>query len=145
MCIRAATKADYDELIELWERSVRATHDFLPNQLISELKVSLRNQYLAAVQLFCVQKRGEDIMGFVGVTDGNIEMLFVHPNYFRKGVGQLLVEFATRKLKASSVDVNEQNPQALAFYLALGFVQTGRSEVDAQGNPFPLLHLSLAV
>lgn len=29
---------DYLELIELWEESVRATHDFLPEQEIQRLK-----------------------------------------------------------------------------------------------------------
>ena len=40
------------------------------------------------------------------------------------------------------LDVNEQNPAALAFYTAKGFTQVGRSEVDGQGRPFPLLHLA---
>ena len=42
------------------------------------------------------------------------------------------------------VDVNEQNPQALGFYRHLGFEQVGRSPLDGQGRPFPLLHLRLA-
>ena len=45
---------------------------------------------------------------------------------------------------ARSVDVNEQNPQALGFYLRLGFVRHGRSPVDGSGKPFPILHLRLA-
>ena len=40
------------------------------------------------------------------------------------------------------VDVNEQNPEALGFYLANGFEVTGRSPLDGQGRPFPLLHLA---
>lgn len=45
--------------------------------------------------------------------------------------------------QALSVDVNEQNPQAVGFYLHYGFVQTGRSPLDGEGRPFPLLHMSL--
>jgi putative acetyltransferase len=39
--------------------------------------------------------------------------------------------------------VNEQNPQGVAFYRHMGFGQVGRSELDGQGNPFPLLHMRL--
>jgi putative acetyltransferase len=44
---------------------------------------------------------------------------------------------------ASTVDVNEQNPQAVGFYLHEGFQQVGRSPLDGLGKPYPLLHLSL--
>jgi putative acetyltransferase len=37
--------------------------------------------------------------------------------------------------------VNEQNRSALAFYEHLGFERTGRSPVDGQGRPYPLIHL----
>jgi len=39
------------------------------------------------------------------------------------------------------VDVNEQNPDAIKFYLAAGFTIVGRSPLDSGGRPFPLLHL----
>jgi putative acetyltransferase len=40
--------------------------------------------------------------------------------------------------------VNEQNPQAVGFYEHIGFLITGRSTLDGQGKPFPLLHMKLA-
>ncbi|WP_311769057.1 GNAT family protein [Novispirillum itersonii] len=39
--------------------------------------------------------------------------------------------------------MNEDNPQAVAFYRHMGFTVTGRSEVDGSGKPFPLLHMQL--
>ena len=45
---------------------------------------------------------------------------------------------------ATLVDVNEQNEQAVGFYLKMGFTVTGRSPLDAQGKPYPLLHMALA-
>ncbi|MGY0625916.1 MAG: GNAT family N-acetyltransferase, partial [Paraglaciecola chathamensis] len=44
---------------------------------------------------------------------------------------------------ATKVDVNEQNPKALGFYQRIGFKVVGRSELDGQGKPYPLLHLAL--
>jgi putative acetyltransferase len=56
-------------------------------------------------------------------------------------VGRALVEAALAAEPDLTVDVNEQNPGALAFYLRMGFVARGRSERDGQGRPYPLLHL----
>ncbi|PRB36093.1 hypothetical protein CQ020_22075 [Arthrobacter sp. MYb23] len=38
-------------------------------------------------------------------------------------------------------DVNEQSASGRAFYAARGFVEVGRSEVDDEGRPFPVLRL----
>ena len=35
-----------------------------------------------------------------------------------------------------------QNPQAQAFYERFGFRVVGRSPLDGQGNPYPLLHMA---
>jgi putative acetyltransferase len=40
-----------------------------------------------------------------------------------------------------TVDVNEQNEPARRFYEALGFVAAGRSPLDDNGLPYPILHL----
>jgi putative acetyltransferase len=77
----------------------------------------------------------------MGVDDNKLEALFISPASFRKGYGKVLLDHA-RKLKgALQVDVNEQNPKAVAFYLSNGFVMAGRSATDSQGRPFSLLHL----
>jgi putative acetyltransferase len=54
------------------------------------------------------------------------------------GIGRRLVDHVARP---TTVDVNEQNQAGVAFYRRLGFEVTGRSERDAEGRPYPLLHL----
>lgn len=39
--------------------------------------------------------------------------------------------------------VNEQNPNAKEFYEHLGFEVYRRSEIDEQGNPYPILYMKL--
>lgn len=70
-------------------------------------------------------------------------MLFVDDASRGKGVGKLLLKYAIAELGVNEVDVNEQNPQGVAFYRHMGFEQVGRSELDGQGNAFPLLHMRL--
>ena len=83
-------------------------------------------------------------MGFLGLSRSKIEALFLAPEYHRRGCGRRLVRHA-RELKGDlTVDVNEQNPAAVRFYEACGFVVVGRSELDGAGRPFPLLHMRQA-
>ncbi|MDF0733603.1 GNAT family N-acetyltransferase [Pseudomonas entomophila] len=131
----------FDRLAELWEASVRATHDFLPAGYIERLRPLVRDQYLGFVQLRAWYDAQGRIHGFAGVHDGKLEMLFIDPASRGQGVGKALLARSIDELGVRAVDVNEQNPQAVGFYLSQGFVQVGRSEVDGQGDPYPLLHL----
>ena len=134
--------SDFDALAELWEASVRATHDFLPDSYIVLLRQLVRDQYLDAVMLICCKDpASKRITGFAGVAAGKVEMLFIHPDFRGQGVGKCLLMFAIRELNAQSLDVNEQNPQAIGFYLKQGFEVVGRCETDGMGQPYPLLHL----
>lgn len=140
MNVVGITKENYPELIEIWEAAVRATHDFLPEENILQLKPQILKHYFDAVELRCIKKE-EEILGFIGVAESNIEMLFIKPEHFGSGIGYNLVTCAFDELNASKVDVNEQNPNAIKFYEKVGFKKVGRSELDGQGNPFPLIHM----
>ncbi len=135
------SKAHYTELAAIWEGAVRATHSFLDEEAICAIKAELTTLYFPAVELFATVESGHTV-GFIGLNDDSIEMLFVDCEHFGCGYGSTLIDFAKRK-GACRVDVNEQNPQALEFYLAHGFHITGRDECDEAGRPYPILHLSL--
>ncbi|MCO6056496.1 GNAT family N-acetyltransferase [Pseudomonas sp. MOB-449] len=132
--------ADRQRLVDIWEDAVRATHHFLCEDDIQFFKPLVRDAYLDSVRLACLRGDAGRIVGFVGTAEDRVEMLFVDPARRGKGIGRTLMEHAIA-LGARNVDVNEQNPQAVGFYLRLGFVQYDRSPVDGLGKPFPILHL----
>ena len=138
--IQIATKEDFPILIEIWERSVRATHHFLPESEIKELKPLILNEYFQHVLLHQYIQDNQ-IIGFIGTSPDNIEMLFIEPDFRGQGIGKALTLFAIEKLNIQKVDVNEQNPQAVGFYQKLGFKVISRSELDGQGKAYPLLYL----
>ncbi|WP_429085913.1 acetyltransferase [Aeromonas allosaccharophila] len=144
MQIAHANVEDYQTLIDLWEASVRATHHFLPEAEILALRPLILEHYFDAVTLHCARTEEGLIAGFSGVLEGKLEMLFVAPEARGGGVGRLLVAHAIGQCGATQVDVNEQNEQAVGFYLKMGFTVTGRSPLDGQGKPYPLLHMALA-
>jgi putative acetyltransferase len=143
LTIRKATPADFDALAEIWEASVRATHDFLPEQNIRALKPQVRERYMPQIPMLLASGEAGKPLGFIGCHENRIEMLFVAPESRGTGVGKQLLQLAIEQLQVDEVDVNEQNPQGVGFYLHMGFAQIGRSELDGEGNPFPLLHLKL--
>ena len=143
MDIEKATKADYLVLIKLWELSVRASHHFLGEDDIAALRALMLDQYFDAADIRVAKSEMNTIIGFIGVTKQKVEMQFIAPDWRKKGIGSRLLKNAIKYQQARKVDVNEQNPDAVGFYQCLGFSITGRSPLDGQGNPFPLLHMEL--
>ncbi|MGV8917917.1 MAG: GNAT family N-acetyltransferase [Pseudomonas sp.] len=141
--IHTPRQSDFPELASVWEDSVRATHDFLPDSYIAILKTLLLDQYLNAVMLICTKDARQRITGFAGIAGGKVEMLFIGPQHRGQGLGKQLLTHAIEHFHADRLDVNEQNEQALSFYLKLGFEVYGRSERDGMGQPYPLLHMRL--
>lgn len=132
---------EFDRLLDLWEASVRATHDFLDDSDIDALKSMFRQEALPYLYLRGVRNAHGDIQGFIGIDGHKVESLFVDPAAFGRGIGRMLMDFAETVCGTKRVDVNEQNPRAIGFYRHLGYRVIDRSPVDAQGNPFPILHL----
>ena len=143
MKIETALPTHFERLVAIWESSVRATHHFLQESDIAALRPLLLNAYLPNLTVMMARDDAGVIHGFLGVDENRIEMLFVDDASRGKGVGKLLLQHAIAALGANEVDVNEQNPQGVGFYRHMGFEQVGRSEVDGQENPFPLLHMRL--
>lgn len=134
---------EYDRAAALWEASVRATHAFVTEADLDVFRPLVRAAFPEIAQLAGL--RGDDglLIGFIGVADGNVEMLFLDPAYRGRGGGTLLLQHAFTHFAATSVDVNEQNPAAVGFYEHHGFRFVSRSTHDTTGKPYPILHLAL--
>jgi putative acetyltransferase len=129
--IHTPKTSDYAELARIWEASVRATHDFLPDSYIVLLKNLVLTRYLDAVMLICTKDARQRITGFAGVAAGKVEMLFIDPHHRGQGLGRQLLRYA----------IEHMNADALGFYFKQGFEVIGRTEHDGLGQPYPLLHL----
>lgn len=145
MNIRRAIEADRGILLDVWLQSVLATHTFVSQDDVMSMMPQVREYLASSDSEFWVICDGvAGIMGFIGMYVNKIESLFLAPEYFRRGAGRQLIQHAQRLHGELTVDVNEQNAAAVAFYKACGCVVEGRSEQDDQGRPYPLLHMRLA-
>lgn len=129
-------------LVAIWRSAVDATHDFLAESDRDEIESQLESDYFPAVSLTVAELNGRPV-GFSGVLDGNLEMLFIDAKQRGTGIGTRLLSHAVEDHGVRNVDVNEQNRQAVEFYTRRGFQVVRRSETDDVGRPYPLLHLQL--
>ncbi len=141
--IRRARASELEALAALWERSVRATHDFLAESDIEELRPHVHEALGdAGLELWVLAGADDAAEGFMGLAGDDIAALFLEPARRGRGGGRRLVEHALGLRGGDlTVDVNEQNPAAVRFYEAVGFAVVGRSPLDDAGRPFPLLHM----
>lgn len=142
MTIEKYSDAIRNQLLQTWERSVRATHAFVTPTDLEEIKALVHTFNFNQLQVYCLMDNNT-LTGFIGVAEGKVEMLFVDPAYIGKGCGKQLLLYAIQELHANKVDVNEQNEHAAAFYRRFGFKVYERTEKDDHGKNYPLLRMQL--
>ena len=84
-----------NELVEVWEASVRSTHRFLTEKDIRFFKPLIRNKYIPVVELYIIRNGQNRIAAFMGLSDELIEMLFVHPE--EQGLSLIHISEPTRR------------------------------------------------
>ncbi len=131
-----------EQMIDLWERSVRATHPFVDPRDIDHYKVLMQDVDFFSFDVFCMLE-GKSVCGFLGTAGHRIEALFLDPDYIGKGLGRMFMDYAMNELQTDYVEVNEQNTNAVAFYEYFGFRTFDRTEKDGQGKDYPLLKMRL--
>jgi putative acetyltransferase len=132
------------QLISVWEKSVRATHHFLKIEDIDYYKIIVSRIDFNLFKVQCAVTDDQKLTGFIGISENKIEMLFLDPTYIGKGIGKSLLNFGIHQLKATEVDVNEQNVNAVQFYNKFGFVSYERTPTDSEGKNYPILKMRLA-
>lgn len=142
--VKERTPILVQELLKVWEKSVRATHLFLSDSEINSIKGYVPQALNGVANLVIAENENGIPIAFMGVENGILEMLFVAPEERGKGVGKNLIRYGMKAYGIEKLTVNEQNPQAKGFYEYMGFKVYKRSENDEQGNPYPLLYMSLS-
>ncbi len=131
-----------EQIISVWEKSVRATHHFVSPSDIDYYKQIVKQIDFSSFSVYCLT-HDNTVLGFVGVADNKIEMLFLDPDFIGQGLGKKLMKFALEVLKADKVDVNEQNTNAVNFYSKFGFIPYEKLEKDSEGKDYPILKMKL--
>lgn len=124
-------------LADIWLKVSLATHDFIAPDYWQRNYEAMRDIYLPSVENYVyVNGSGDTIMGFISINSCHIEALFVDTPFQRKGVGKGLVDYVKdiNICKNLTVNVYEENKNAVRFYLANGFVMKNSGVDTATGH-----------
>lgn len=132
-----------NELLEVWESSVIATHKFLSSDEIKNIKKYVPQALINVAHLVIVKNKDNIPIAFMGIEKKRLEMLFIQNNERGKGIGKQLLNYGINKHNVNELTVNEQNINAKGFYEYMGFITYKREELDEQGNPYPILYMKL--
>lgn len=132
-----------EQLLKVWEGSVKATHLFLTAEEIESIKAYVPQALREVPCLIIAENENQMPIGFMGIADQHLEMLFILPEERGKGLGRALLQYGIEKHNVRDLAVNEQNPLAKGFYEHMGFEVCKRTACDEQGNPYPLLYMKL--
>ncbi|MDT2906570.1 GNAT family N-acetyltransferase [Lactococcus lactis] len=132
-----------EKLVNLWENSVKASHLFLSNKEIEEIKKYVPQALREIEHLIVETDKTENPIAFMGIYKNKLEMLFISPAHMKTGLGRKLIEEAIDNYSVNELVVNEQNPKAKGFYEHLGFKVYKRNPIDEQGNQYPILFMHL--
>ena len=140
--VKERTPQMLEELLAVWEASVRATHTFLSDAEVERIKGYVPQALGGVGHLVVVAEDDAGrAVGFLGTEGGRLEMLFLDPAVRGKGLGKQLLQYGVQHYGIREVTVNEQNPQAVGFYAHMGFVTYKRTDRDEEGGPYPLLYM----
>ncbi len=133
-----------ETLVELWEASVCATHHFLSDAEVHQIKTYVPQALQNVAHLLIAENEAGEPIAFLGTENHRLEMLFLSPAERGKGIGKQLLRCGIEHYGIQELTVNEQNPQAVGFYEHMGFQTYKRTDCDEEGNPYPLLYMRLA-
>lgn len=131
-------------LLIIWEKSVRATHLFLSENEIMNIKKYVPRALSNIENLVIAKDENNTPVAFMGIENESLEMLFITPEERGKGLGKQLIQYGIEHYSIKKLTVNEQNPKAKGFYKHMGFQVYKRTDHDEQGKPYPLLYMSLS-
>lgn len=132
-----------NQLLEVWEDSVKATHLFLSNEEINNIKEYVPEALKGVSHLVIVENENNAPIAFMGIENTKLEMLFIKNSERGKGLGKQLLNYGIESYNVNELVVNEQNPSAKGFYEYMGFKTYKRTELDEQGNSYPILYMRI--
>lgn len=141
--VKNRTKNIINSLLEVWEDSVRATHLFLSSDEIDNIKKYVPEALQIVPHLIIIENDTKMPIAFMGIENTKLEMIFIKNSERRKGLGKKLLNYGIENYHIDEVTVNEQNPNAIDFYKHMGFKIYKKTELDEQGNPYPILYMRL--
>ena len=148
--IRVAKREDAEELLKIYSYYVENTAITFEYDVPSVEEFSDRISNILKKYPYLVLEEEGKILGYTyagkfksrAAYDRAVETtIYMDKNLKHKGMGKKLLEYGVENYSINKLAVNEQNHLAKGFYEHMGFKIYKRTELDEQGNPYPLLYM----
>ena len=137
--IRKFSKADLDEVMQIWLSANIDAHHFIPKSYW-ESNFEMVKGILPAAEVYVYENPDKnEPLGFIGLTDNYIAGLFVRRDVQSQGIGKELLDYAKEVKDHLSLSVYKQNTRAVCFYQREHFVIDADATDANTGEPELLL------
>ena len=99
-----------NQLLEVWEDSVKATHTFLSNEEIEKIKEYVPQALIGISHLIIETNENGIPIAFMGIEENKLEMLFITSEYRGKGIGPKMLLHGIENYGVNDLAANEDNP-----------------------------------
>ena len=127
------------QLLEIWEDSVRATHHFLSDAEVNQIKKYVPQALTGVKHLIVAENEIGIPVAFMGTQDHRLEMLFISSKERGKGIGKQLLRYGIENYEIKEVTVNEQN-QSHDFMNIWDLRHTKEQTNDEEGIHIRFIH-----
>ncbi|EPL8003558.1 GNAT family N-acetyltransferase [Klebsiella aerogenes] len=138
LTIRAYSEDDFPALCAIFLRAVRetASRDYSPAQIAAWAQVdeSRWRQKLADSQVLVAVIDNQPV-GFITAVNDYIDLLFVSPDYARRGIGRALLSQLLTQFPDVVFTV-EASITAKPFFMLMGFNIIAQQSIEARGEWF---------
>ena len=136
--LRSAKEGDDRPLADLYLASRQDALGFLPKvHTDDEVRAWMSYVVLTKLDVQIAEIDGR-IAGFIALERGEIEQLYIHPDFYRRGAGRALMTWAMDRTRSDlSLHCFAANHRARRFYESFGFrpVKFGDGSGNEEGAP----------
>lgn len=131
--IRNFRKEDTTKIMTIWTKGNFKAHDFIEKDYWLMNFNKVKKEYLEEAKTY-VYAELDEIEGFISILDdGHIGALFVKEDCKRQGIGRKLINHCKEKYNRLTLEVYDQNIDAIMFYMAMGFKNV-KVQIDENTN-----------
>lgn len=128
-------KDDLGPLFVVWERYLKKHYPSINDERIDQLRPALLTQ-LAGLTRLDVYQNEQDVYGFIGLRENQIELFFMDPEKRHIDIGSKLIHAVLPDYDSLYVLLDPHDYQAQAFYEQFGFDYAGDRIIETDEGTY---------
>lgn len=126
--IRPFETKNLDAIMEIWLNTNISAHHFIDSHYWKD-NYDLVKEQLPTANIN-VYLEGNEILGFIGISENFIAGLFVKEGVQSRGIGTQLLNSVKQSVNSLKLDVYKENTQAIQFYSKHGFNVSDENDLE---------------